>query len=158
LIYLDVDGVIADFYVGCLALGWEGDLFGGHGKLEKFMADNYTQIFRTSPPTKNMEFFRKMYQVENASGFEKNMKILTARGSHYKKEHVNTVIENKHFWLNQFGFKSEDIIVVEQSKDKLPYCQPGDVLYDDKRWTIQKWNELGGMGFLVYYEHSWDKN
>jgi hypothetical protein len=152
VIYLDVDGVIADFYVGCVALGWEGDLFGGHGKLEKFMADNYTQIFRTSPPTKNMEFFREMYARE------KDMKILTARGSHYKKEHISTVIENKHFWLNQFGFKSEDIIVVEQSKDKLPYCQPGDVLYDDKRWTIQKWNELGGMGFLVYYEHSWDKD
>ena len=152
MIYLDVDGVIADFYVGLQALGCEGELFVEPGKLEKFMAKNYTQIFRTSPPTSNMQFFRAMYYKEN------DMKILTARGSHYKKEHINTVIENKHFWLNQFGFRSEDIIVVEQSKDKLPYCQPGDVLYDDKRWTIKKWNELGGIGFLVYSEHSWDKN
>ena len=127
MIYLDVDGVIADFYVGLQALGWEGELFGEPGKLDKFMAKNYTQIFRTSPPTSNMQFFRAMYYKES------DMKILTARGSHYKKEHINTVIENKHFWLNQFGFRSEDIIVVEQSKDKLPYCQPGDVLYDDKR-------------------------
>ena len=132
MIYLDVDGVIADFYVGLQALGWEGELFVEPGKLEKFMAKNYTQIFRTSPPTSNMQFFRAMYYKEN------DMKILTARGSHYKKEHINTVIENKHFWLNQFGFRSDDIIVVEQSKDKLPYCQPGDVLYDDKRWTIKK--------------------
>jgi len=152
VIYLDVDGVIADFYVGLQALGWEGELFVEPGKLEKFMAKNYTQIFRTSPPTSNMQFFRAMYYKEN------DMKILTARGSHYKKEHINTVIENKHFWLNQFGFRTEDIIVVEQSKDKLPYCQPGDVLYDAKRWTIKKWNELGGIGFLVYSEHSWDKD
>ena len=152
MIYLDVDGVIADFYVGLQALGWEGELFVEPGKLEKFMAKNYTQIFRTSPPTSNMQFFRAMYYKEN------DMKILTARGSHYKKEHINTVIENKHFWLNQFGFRTEDIIVVEQSKDKLPYCQPGDVLHDDKRWTIKKWNELGGIGFLVYSEHSWDKD
>ena len=152
MIYLDVDGVIADFYVGLQALGWEGELFVEPGKLEKFMAKNYTQIFRTSPPTSNMQFFRAMYYKEN------DMKILTARGSHYKKEHINTVIENKHFWLNQFGFRTEDIIVVEQSKDKLPYCQPGDVLYDAKRWTIKKWNELGGIGFLVYSEHSWDKD
>jgi len=152
VIYLDVDGVIADFYVGLQALGWEGELFVEPGKLEKFMAKNYTQIFRTSPPTSNMQFFRAMYYKES------DMKILTARGSHYKKEHINTVIENKHFWLNQFGFRSEDIIVVEQSKDKLPFCQPGDVLYDDKRWTIKKWNELGGIGFLVYSEHSWDKD
>ena len=135
MIYLDVDGVIADFYVGLQALGWEGELFGEPGKLEKFMAKNYTQIFRTSPPTSNMQFFRAMYYKEN------DMKILTARGSHYKKEHINTVIENKHFWLNQFGFRSEDIIVVEQSKDKLPYCQPGDVLYDEKRLTIKKWHD-----------------
>ena len=152
MIYLDVDGVIADFQAWLQALGWEGGLFVEPGKLEKFMAKNYTQIFRTSPPTSNMQFFRAMYYKEN------DMKILTARGSHYKKEHINTVIENKHFWLNQFGFRTEDIIVVEQSKDKLPYCQPGDVLYDDKRWTIKKWNELGGIGFLVYSEHSWDKD
>ena len=152
MIYLDVDGVIADFYVGLQALGWEGALFGDRGKLEKFLASNYEQVFRTSPPTKNMKFFRDMYSKN------KDMKILTARGRHYAKEHISTVVDNKHFWLNQFGFKSKDIIIVEQAKDKLPYCQPGDVLYDDKRWTIQIWNELGGMGFLVYYEHSWSIN
>jgi len=159
MIYLDVDGVIADFEIGIRALGWVGDMTSRDPEsLEKFMAKNYTQIFRTAPPTNNMRFFQKMYKVENAHGFPKNMKLLTAMGSHYPKEHIDVVKENKYWWLAQFGFEREDIIIVPQAADKLEYCQPGDVLYDDKRWTIERWNQLGGHGFLVYYKPSWSCN
>ena len=158
MIYLDVDGVIADFAVGVRALGWDKgfDLQADRapGELERFMAHNYEQIFRTAPPTNNMRFFQRMYQVQNSCG-DKNMMILTAMGSHYKKEHIDVVKENKYWWLGQFGFEREDIIIVPQAADKLQYCKPGDVLYDDKRWTIERWNKLGGHGFLVYYEPSW---
>ena len=156
MIYLDVDGVIADFELGIRALGWTGSLVDREkGSLEKFMAHNYEYIFRTAPPTNNMKFFQQMYKTENAQGFPRNMKILTAMGSHYPKEHIETVKENKYWWLKQFGFEREDIIIVPQAADKLPYCKPGDVLYDDKRWTIKRWNKLGGHGFLVYCEPSW---
>ena len=159
MIYLDVDGVIADFEMGVRALGYTGSIAGtaGHScgeTLEQFMAANYEKIFRTAPPTNHMRFFQRMYQVENSLG-DKNMKILTAMGSHYKEEHIETVKENKYWWLGQFGFEREDIIIVPQAADKLQYCQPGDVLYDDKRWTIKRWNQLGGHGFLVYCEPSW---
>ena len=161
MIYLDVDGVIADFEMGVRALGWTKSLDLQidriPGELEKFMARNYEQIFRTAPPTNNMKYFQRMYKVENALG-EKRMKLLTAMGSHYKKEHINVVKENKYWWLEQFGFQREDIIIVPQAADKLPFCKPGDVLYDDKRWTIERWNKLGGHGFLVYYEPSWSCN
>lgn len=161
MIYLDVDGVIADFAVGVRALGWDKgfDLQADRapGELERFMAHNYEQIFRTAPPTNNMRFFQQMYRIENSMG-DTNMKILTAMGSHYKPEQIETVKENKYWWLKQFGFEREDIIIVPQAADKLPYCKPGDVLYDDKRWTIERWNKLGGHGFLVYYEPSWSCN
>jgi hypothetical protein len=98
-----------------------------------------------------------MYQVQNSLG-EKRMLLLTAMGSHYKKEHIEVVKENKYWWLEQFGFQREDIIIVPQAADKLEYCHPGDVLYDDKRWTIERWNQLGGHGFLVYYQPSWSSN
>jgi hypothetical protein len=153
MIYLDVDGVIADFELGVRALGYTGGVACSNrepGELERFMAHNYTQIFRTAPPTNHMRFFQDMYWDNHP-----NMKLLTAMGSHYKKEHIETVKENKYWWLGQFGFEREDIIIVPQAEDKLQYCQPGDVLYDDKRWTIKRWNELGGHGFLVYCEPSW---
>jgi hypothetical protein len=155
MIYLDVDGVIADFEIGIRALGWTGSLVDREpGSLERFMAHNYEYIFRTAPPTNNMRFFQRMYKVENSLG-DNNMKILTAMGSHYKEEHIETVKENKLWWLDQFGFDREDVIIVPRAEDKLPYCQPGDVLYDDKRWTIEQWNKLGGHGFLVYCKYSW---
>jgi len=162
MIYLDVDGVIADFALGVRALGWDKgfDLQADRapGELERFMAHNYEQIFRTAPPTNHMRFFQQMYKVENWQMKEPNMKLLTAMGSHYKPEHIEVVKENKYWWLEQFGFKREDTIIVPQAADKLEYCQPGDVLYDDKRWTIERWNQLGGHGFLVYYQPSWSSN
>jgi hypothetical protein len=161
MIYLDVDGVIADFEMGIRALGWTKSLDLQidriPGELERFMAKNYEQIFRTAPPTNNMKYFQRMYRVENSMG-DTNMKLLTAMGSHYKPEQIDVIKENKYWWLEQFGFQREDIIIVPQAADKLPYCQPGDVLYDDKRWTIERWNQLGGHGFLVYYEPSWSCN
>ena len=162
MIYLDVDGVIADFEMGIRALGWNKSLDLKQdrvpGELERFMAHNYEQIFRTAPPTNHMRFFQQMYKVENWQMNEPNMKLLTAMGSHYKPEHIEVVKENKLWWLEQFGFKREDTIIVPQAADKLKYCQPGDVLYDDKRWTIERWNQLGGHGFLVYYQPSWSSN
>ena len=155
MIYLDVDGVIADFEVGVRALGYTGSILGSAGNscgetLEQFMATNYEKIFRTAPPTNHMQFFIDMYWDN-----QPNMKILTAMGTHYKEEHIETVKENKYWWLGQFGFEREDIIIVPQAEDKLQYCQPGDVQYDDKRWTIKRWNQLGGHGFLVYCEPAW---
>lgn len=166
MIYLDVDGVIADFEMGIRALGYTGGVACSDrepGELERFMAHNYTQIFRTAPPTNHMRFFQQMYKDVNSNApYELyrgrrryGMMLLTAMGSHYPEEHIETVKENKYWWLGQFGFEREDIIIVPQAEDKLQYCQPGDVLYDDKRWTIKRWNELGGHGFLVYCEPSW---
>ena len=50
MIYLDVDGVIADFEVGIRALGYTGSILGSAGNscgesLEKFMAANYEKVF-----------------------------------------------------------------------------------------------------------------
>ena len=110
MIYLDVDGVIADFEMGIRALGWSSSItIRAPGELERFMAKKYEQIFRTAPPTNHMKFFQQMYKVENWQMNEPNMKLLTAMGSHYKPEHIEVVKENKYWWLEQFGFKREDI-------------------------------------------------
>ena len=163
MIYLDVDGVIADFEMGIRALGWTESLNLAKedrtpGGLARFMSENYTQIFRTAPPTNHMQYFQHMYQEENYLESEKNMMLLTAMGAHYSEQQIEVIKENKLWWLEQFGFKREDTIIVPRAADKLKYCQPGDVLYDDKRWTIERWNQLGGHGFLVYYQPSWSSN
>ena len=52
MIYLDVDGVIADFEAGLKVLGWTGNLCKrGDGNLSKFMYEHYELVFTTAPLT-----------------------------------------------------------------------------------------------------------
>lgn len=148
MIYIDVDGVLANFEAGIRHLGFEGDLQNRvPGELEKFMAKNYDGVFRDAPPTRYLPFFKRMMTLENIGA--QNCRILTAIGSCYKAEHIDTVMENKYWWLEEHGFLRERVDIVATAADKLKYCRSGDVLYDDKQWTIDRWNELGGIGFLV---------
>ena len=156
MIYLDVDGVIADFEAGLKVLGWTGDLYNrGRGELSKFMYEQWERIFSTAPLTPNADYFMTLYETENQ--IQNNCQILTAMGSHYTPKQAHTVYANKLAWLEKQGFEREHINIVPTAEDILPFCKPGAVLYDDKRWTIKRWNELGGLGILVYCDHSWNQ-
>jgi len=148
MIYIDVDGVLADFITGVRELGFKGNLIDRvPGELPRFMSKNYEQIFRTAPPTRYLPYFKRMFSLENLGS--RNCRVLTAIGSCYKPEHVDTVKENKYWWLEQYGFDRDRVDIVAEAEDKIAYCKPGDVLYDDKESTIQAWNKAGGFGFVV---------
>ena len=156
MIYLDVDGVIADFEAGLKVLGWTGDLRNrGDGNLSKFMYEQWEQIFSTAPLTQNADYFIDLYKTENQT--YNNCQILTAMGSHYTPKQAHTVYNNKLAWLEKHGFDYHHINIVPTAEDKLPFCNSGDVLYDDKGWTIKRWNQRGGLGILVYCDHNWDQ-
>ena len=58
-------------------------------------------------------------------------------------------VEGKTKWIQQhFGY--DKIIVVRGAKEKWKYCRPGDILVDDMPKNIQEWNEAGGIGFLYH--------
>jgi hypothetical protein len=57
---------------------------------------------------------------------------------------------NKIKWLSQYNIPREKIIICDKAQDKLSYCYKGDILYDDRRDTVAKWNSLGGIGVLIY--------
>jgi len=148
MIYIDVDGVLADFITGVRDLGFTGNLINRvPGELPRFMSKNYEQIFRNAPPTRYVHFFKHMF-AQSSQG-QPYCRILTAIGSCYKPEHIDTVKENKYYWLEQHGFDRDRVDIVAEAEDKIAYCRPGDVLYDDKESTIQAWNKAGGFGFLV---------
>ena len=81
MIYLDVDGVIADFEAGLKVLGWKGNLNKrGDGNLSKFIYEQYEFVFTTAPLTEHADYFIDLYQKENQT--YNNCQILTAMGSH----------------------------------------------------------------------------
>ena len=58
--------------------------------------------------------------------------------------------KNKIQWAVNHGIPREKVIICRCAEDKINYCKPGDILYDDRRDTIKKWNDLGGIGIHVY--------
>lgn len=143
MIYVDVDGVLADFVQYILSVEPSHSKEEFYVGVQEIMDKHYITCFRDSKKTKYFEYFYAMYQKEE-------VKLLTANGNHWSSQERKLIAyQNKIKWLVSNGFQEEDIIVVETSKDKLKYCKPGDILYDDKVSTVKEWNKLGGIGFIV---------
>ena len=146
MIYIDVDGVVADFENSVYDLddSFTIDDWKNEEKLYSLMKTNYKSIYRYSKKTRYFDYFMNMYKDNPGS------KFLTAAGTFWSPEELATVVENKYRWLYDHGVSSDDVIIVGDSREKISYCKPGDILYDDKTSTIEKWNQAGGMGFQVY--------
>lgn len=72
-----------------------------------------------------------------------NHEILTAAG----KEMFNATPQ-KHEWVARHINPSVKVNVVENSRDKAQFAQPGVILIDDKRKSIDPWVAAGGIGIL----------
>lgn len=145
MIYIDVDGVLADFHSHMERLSDAPDLWTNDDVIHKVMDDNYREVFLKARSTPNMDAFRQMYRANPGQ-----VKLLTAYGSFWSDNYRRDIAcHNKITWLTRRKFSSSDIILVEKSDDKLDYCQKGDILYDDKWDTIDKWNHAGGIGIWM---------
>ncbi len=146
-IYLDMDGVLADFERGIKELCgiepipqgarrpaeedemWEKARAVGHfyGKLE--------------PMQGAVEMFKKIYEK-----YGKKCEILT--GIPKPKRGLTTAGEDKITWAHRY--LAEDIVVhVVLREEKKNYCNgKGCILIDDYEKNIREWRENGGSGIL----------
>lgn len=151
-VYIDVDGVLADF---------ESAISSYDVDINDF--ESVVNIMQTDA------FFYKMNNLPGIDNFKllfdtykdcKDIKIrfLTAIGTsmhvsvnpHLLPDLLDNISEDKRSWLHEyFNCKQDDIIIVDDAADKLKYCNNNhDILIDDYYKTIKQWNEKGGIGLF----------
>lgn len=138
IIYLDMDGVVADFnqYVGQLLnreIGWEGrDLSDEEWKV----VSSHDNLYFKLPLIKES---KKL--VEAAAGTGLLVMFLTAIP---RRTTMPTAESDKRKWLD-VHFPFYPVAFGPYSKDKQKWAQPLDILVDDKKSNVEEWKEAGGI-------------
>lgn len=147
-IYIDMDGVIADFQ------GWikqhipdiNEDMWRNSDIPWKFMSDNYTECYLTLNHLHFLQYADYLYNNLN------DVKFLTALPKEWWDNTKGEIaMLNKTTWLENHinNFNADDVIFTPGASAKLKYAGFGTVLYDDREDTIHAWNKTGGIGVLV---------
>ncbi len=148
MIYLDMDGVLADFYRGVREIGHTEPLNQNekHSREqndrmweELRKVDHFYDRLELLPGAKEM--FDLIYgkygeQCEILTGIPRPVGGLATAG------------EDKINWTKRKLSESVKVNIVFR-KEKMRYCTgPDSVLIDDRETTIREWKEAGGTGIL----------
>ncbi len=143
-VYVDMDGVLADFDRGFYEIsGVSSDNVSDEELWAKISAYGKAKFFSGLPW---MPGGKEMWNF-----IEQNfltVKILSACGKSDKIDRQTT--QGKTHWLlhNLPSLRSSDIILVDNKHRKRHYSKPGDIIIDDTPVVIQEWVKKGGIGVL----------
>lgn len=146
-IYLDMDGVLADFDRGVIELlGITPHPQGESTKEEDdylyFKMQEVPHFYELLEPMDGaVEMFRTLYEK-----YGDRVEILT--GIPKPKRGIIYAGEDKLKWVKKY--LSDDLVVnIVLRKDKILFSNgPGDILIDDFSVNINEWEEAGGTGII----------
>lgn len=147
MIFVDLDGVLADFDA------------------------HYLQLFGTQPPEQdNGDESLKWANIKHKGDFFLHMP-LTSFGRRLwgmvskLDAHILTAVPksvtigaaHKMLWCKRelVGAKPHQVILCPNRSHKLLYCTAGDILIEDRLDTLDMWRGLGGIGVHVSAEMEW---
>ena len=139
VIYLDMDGVVADFnsYTSNLLgreVGWEGrDLSDEEWKIITSVEHFYLQLPLIPESVKLVELAKQFTDME--------VKFLTAIP---RRTTMPSAQEDKRKWLEKY-FLGIPMEIGPYSKDKHKWANRGDILVDDKLSNVLEWLQVGGI-------------
>ena len=145
-IYLDMDGVVADFdaYAHSV-LGHRSEDGQWHKDKWSKLRDNprmYRDLPLTPEADRLVEFCRDYVLSRNYS-----LLFLTAVP---KNNDVHWAFYDKVIWAQNY-YPDIPVMFGPFSKDKYVHCNPGDVLIDDRSSNISEWIAAGGIGIKHRY-------
>ena len=156
-IYVDMDGVLADFFGAMLNKynfnadnypAGEWDMTAPLGITpEQFCNTMYEDGFWLNLPlTPNAEVLWKTTEV-TASTLGSKVKILSL----YPKNHPNPdrAVTEKIEWCTNHGFFADDYIVKSETGGKAEFASPTSVLIDDNDRNVDEFIRAGGACFQV---------
>jgi 5'(3')-deoxyribonucleotidase len=139
-IYMDLDGVVADFNKMVVKLtGKSAQELDDAGELWDVLLDQHSKGFKIwgdldlMPDAKKLWNYIKKYDVT----------VLTSTGSTLHKDGKK---EKKDWVRKHFGLK--DIIATTSGSKKAMYAEPNAILIDDMAKNIDKWKSAGGIGII----------
>ena len=142
-LYLDMDGVVADFdeYAArTLGIPLSQGIY--PNEVWYKLATNsrlYRDLIKT-PYADELVFQCSI--IAKQQGYE--LKFLTAVP---KGNDVPWAFYDKVIWAQKY-FPGIPVMFGPFSKDKYVHCQPGDILIDDRTSNIEEWRVAGGLGIL----------
>ena len=139
-LYLDMDGVVADFdaYANdTLGLPPSGGLYPDDVWRTLAAAD---RLYRDLPKTPYADqLVARCRELSQAKGW--NLLFLTAVP---KGNDMKWAFYDKVNWVQKY-YPDIPVMFGPYSKDKHVHCQPGDILIDDRRSNIEEWRAAGGI-------------
>lgn len=154
MVYIDLDGVLADLEAYLVsknprAAEYELDFLKLATSDPNFFLDS--PVIEENLKLLEVNDFRILSSLPCLAKFIKCSKELDFNHNRIQKCYAKWS-ENKLKFCEKLGIPRHNVILVNSPKEKVRYCQPGDVLYDDRLDTIEKWNAAGGKGVLIEYK------
>lgn len=145
IIYLDMDGVLADFDKRAFeTFGHRFDAFPSSQAGWDAMQPHQDFYLKLEPMVDAAELVEGTYTLAEKHGC--TVGILTAVP---KMARFPSCTEDKKVWLSQhFPRLLENFKTGPYSQDKQKHCRPGDVLIDDRSINIEQWTSKGGKGIF----------
>lgn len=143
-IYLDLDGVIADFDTYCVQLIGKSlytfpDSQSGWDALGQYKDDIFINL---QPMSDSFELVSSVTDIAKNKGY--NIGVLTAVPKYGR---VPFAKKHKMLWLQKhFPSLLSDFNIGPWAEDKQKHCIPGDILIDDVKLNIAQWDARGGIG------------
>lgn len=138
-IFLDVDGVFADFD------NWVLETLGERPKDEKTFWDTVKSYAKENPTEMIWGSLDLMSDAMVLWEYVKDYSptFLTSTGTWDSKRSD----KEKRYWLNKY-FPGAPVITVPMSKLKANYAEKNHILVDDRMKSIGPWKAAGGIGIL----------
>jgi 5'(3')-deoxyribonucleotidase len=126
-VYLDMDGVVADFE-------------GVYGHLAWNDIEKLNHVYRHIPKT---DYADAIVNVARKFRDELGYKLyfLTAVS---KKAHIPDVYSDKVKWAHEY-FPDIEVRFGPDASEKKNHCNPGDILVDDKASNCRDWESVDGI-------------
>ena len=150
-IYLDMDGVVADWRTAAEALlKTRIDQYGERiPKDEWDKIKNASRFYRFLPLMPGAHELVYYCQRREADKQIEGVYFLTALPHDYSMPYT---AQDKVWWAHQH-FPNIPVFFGPFSHDKCRYCEPGDILIDDRHSNCHDWRAVGG---LAHEYKSWD--